>query len=86
MVQAEELYRLLHKRPFEPFRVYLTDGRVFDVRFPEINMIGTSWIRIGILGPGDTSLDPIPDHSVKVPLPLISRLELLPSVPSPAST
>ncbi len=29
-MKPEELYHLLHKRPFEPFRIHLTDGRVFD--------------------------------------------------------
>src|SRR5438876_477697 len=30
IMRPEHLYDLLHKRPFEPFRMYLTDGRVFD--------------------------------------------------------
>ena len=81
MVQAEELYHLLHKQPFGPFRLYLTDGRIFDIRYPDMNMVGTNWIRVGVLDPGETGPDPIADHSVKVPLSLISRLELLSPTP-----
>ncbi len=83
-MQAEEMYHLLHKRPFEPFRIHLSDGRVFDIRYPHMNMVGVTWIHIGVLAPGDTDSDPIPDHTVKVPLSLISKVEPLHSLPTPS--
>ncbi len=83
-MSPEELYHLLHRRPFEPFRVHLTDGRVFDVRYPDMNMVGVSWVIIGVLAPGETNPDPIADHGVKVPLALISRVEPLPASPTAA--
>jgi hypothetical protein len=70
-----ELYDLLHKRPFQPFRIHVKDGRVYDVRFPEMNMVGVSWVLIGVLAPGDTDPDPIPDHTDKVPLSWITKVE-----------
>jgi hypothetical protein len=76
------MYHLLHKRPFEPFRLHLSDGRVFDVRYPEMNMVGVTWVRIGVLAPGETDPDPIPDHTVKVPLSYIVNVEPLPVTPS----
>lgn len=79
-----ELYDLLHKRPFEPFRIHVQDGRVYDVRFPEMNMVGVRWILIGILAPGDTDPDPFPDHMDKIPLSWISKVEPLPTVATAA--
>ncbi len=82
MPQPEELYRMLKRQPFEPFRLHLTDGRVFDIRYPHMNMVGTTWIRIGILAPDDPDPDPVPDHTIKVPIARISRVESLATLPS----
>ena len=79
------LYHMLHTEPFEPFRLHLTDGRGFDIRYSDMNVVGTTWIRIGIVAPDDKDPDPIADHSVKVPLSLISRVERLSAVPTPGS-
>ncbi len=82
-MKPEDLYRMLHQRPFQPFRICLTDGRVFDIRYPKINMVGVSYLIIGIPVPNDP--DPIADHSIKVPLSLLSRVEPLSATPAEAS-
>jgi hypothetical protein len=84
MPLAEELYYRLHEEPFKPFRLHLADGRTFDVLYPRINMVGVNWIYVGVLAPGETDPDPIPDHSVKLHLDQITRVEPLPSS-SPAA-
>jgi hypothetical protein len=58
-----------------PFHVHLTDGRVFDIRYPKINIVGVSYIIIGIPIPNDP--EPIADHSIKVPLSLIKGVKPL---------
>jgi hypothetical protein len=73
----EKLQELLRQRPFQPFRVHLTDGRVYDIQFPEINLLGQSYINIGIPEPNNP--DPFYDRLVYVPLSLISHLEPLPT-------
>jgi len=83
-MRPEDLYRMLHQRPFQPFRLYLTDGRVFDIRYPKINLVGVSYMIIGVPVPNDP--DPIADHSVKVPLSLVSRAEPLSETPAEASS
>jgi hypothetical protein len=83
IMRPEDLYHLLHRRPFEPFRISLTDGRVFDIRYPKINIVGISYIIIGIPIPNDS--DPIADHSVKVPLSLVKGVEMLSETPAPVS-
>jgi hypothetical protein len=40
MKRSEELRHLLRQRPFQPFRVHLTNGKVLDVVCPEISLIG----------------------------------------------
>jgi hypothetical protein len=81
-MEREKLYELLHRRPFQPFCLQLADGRTFEVRFPEINLLGQSYIKIGILEPNDTDL--IPDHLEYVPLAQIIRAEPLPTAVPPS--
>jgi hypothetical protein len=83
-MKPEELYRMLHKRPFEPFRIYLTDGRVFDIRFPEINLVGVSYLILGVPVPNDP--DPVADQFIKVPLSLFDRVEPLSAAPATVSS
>lgn len=40
MVRPEDILEMLRATPFEPFRVYLTDGAVYEVRHPD-RAIGT---------------------------------------------
>jgi hypothetical protein len=73
---AEELYQTLHRKPFQPFRVHLKDGRSYDIRFPEINMVTQVAFIIGIPEPG---ADPFADHSDRIPIPMVDRVECLPA-------
>ncbi len=75
-MDREELQQLLRQRPFQPFRVILTDGRTLDVRHPEMNQLARTFIKIGI--PVPNAPEPTCDHLVYVPLAQIARTELLP--------
>ena len=75
MVTPDDLLRLLRKRPFEPFRVYMTDGRTFDIRYPEMNLVGETFFDIGI--PEKGVEDPFAESAVNVPLDRISRIVML---------
>jgi len=70
-----ELHRLLTQRPFRPFRMVLTDGRSFEVRYPAMNQLGSWFIKVGI--PEPTGPDPICDHAEFVRLAEIARVEPL---------
>ena len=48
MIDAMDLYRILHRKPFQPIRVYLTDGRSYDIRYERNNVVGTNFFAIGI--------------------------------------
>ncbi len=44
----ETILRLLQERPFQPFRIHLSNGIVHVVRHPEQLMIGPSYLLRGI--------------------------------------
>src|SRR5436190_1510625 len=69
----EQLRTLLRQRPFRAFRVHLTDGRVFDVRYPRMNLLAPTFIKIGI--PESNGPDPMCEYTEYVPFTLIARIE-----------
>ncbi|HXG10598.1 MAG TPA: hypothetical protein VNK04_12625 [Gemmataceae bacterium] len=79
----EQLYDLLHRRPFQPFRVHLKDGRVFEIHYPEINLLGQSFIEIGIPEPDNP--DPFAERTVFVLLSQIQQVEPLSGAASSTS-
>jgi hypothetical protein len=38
-MRPEEIRNLLRKEPFTPFRIYVSDGGVFEVKHPEMAML-----------------------------------------------
>jgi hypothetical protein len=73
MIDPVDLYRTLHRKPFQPFRVYLTDGRIFDIRYERNNVVGTTFFAIGIPSCRDPEF--IAERTIRVPLELIDRVE-----------
>jgi hypothetical protein len=45
---AEDLIELLEERPFVPLRLHLADGRVREIRHPEMAIVAQSHVVIGI--------------------------------------
>lgn len=72
---ADQLYQALHRKPFRPFRVHLKDGRTFDIRLPELNMVTQVAFLIGIPEPGP---NPFIDHCERIPIGLVQAVEDLP--------
>jgi hypothetical protein len=52
-----DLVQAIRKRPFEPFRILVSDGGSYDVRHPELVMVGIGAIAIGVPAPGQS--DPV---------------------------
>jgi hypothetical protein len=69
----EELWEQLRKQPFEPFRIYLSDNSAFDVRHPELLMVGRRSAVVGIAPPQQAP--PFYDRTTTVALLHIVRLE-----------
>jgi len=45
---AEELVELLEERPFKPLRLHLADGRMREIRHPEMAVVSKDSVSIGI--------------------------------------
>ena len=74
----EELRDTLRRAPFEPFRLVMTDGIGYDIRHPDLLMVGRRSAVVGLTGdPAQTFYE----RSVKVDLLHIIRLEPLESAP-----
>jgi hypothetical protein len=72
---ARELLRLLRARPFEAFRIYMSDGKHYDIRHPELAIVETSKVIVGV--PGRRGPDePVKDTAI-CSLLHITRVEFL---------
>jgi hypothetical protein len=72
----DEIKEKLQHRPFEPFRIVLDDGTAYEIRHPELLLLGKRSAVIGLTGnPADT----LYDRYITVALLHITRLEPLDS-------
>jgi len=72
-MRPDDLREFTQRRPFLPFRVTLTDGRTYEVRHPELVMVGRSSVVIGLPAPGTD--DVIYDRAVTVSLLHVMQVE-----------
>jgi hypothetical protein len=82
-MRPEDLRDQLRRRPFRPLRLTLTDGRTYEVRHPELAMVGRSTVAIGLARPGDPESNG--DRLVTVPLVEVLRAEPAGSSPTPSA-
>jgi hypothetical protein len=78
-MRAEDLLELLRARPFKPFRLYVTDGRTYDVRHPDQALVLRSRVILPL--PAGSA---VPEGSEHLALIHIIRAEEI--SPSPASS
>jgi hypothetical protein len=50
-VRPDDILQLLRAKPFEPFRIHLSDGSSFEVKHPELAIVERSKVIIGVPGP-----------------------------------
>jgi hypothetical protein len=48
-MRPEDVRGFLTRRPFQPFRLTLTDGRSYDIQHPELAMVGRTTVTLGLL-------------------------------------
>jgi hypothetical protein len=77
----EELQKAARRQPFEPFCLILTTGATYDIRHPDLIMVGSRSAMIGITHQPDKT---VYDYTVKVDFLHIFAIEGLP-VSSPPS-
>ncbi len=76
MVTATDVRQRILQHPFQPFRVYLTDGRRFDVYDPTWNLVADAVLLIGI-SPSDDPQSRLPDRHERIDYRQIARVEPL---------
>jgi len=69
----EDIVEAVRRRPFAPFRITLTEGRTYEVRHPELCMVGRRAVIVGIVSPGRSGERF--DRSVTIDLLHIVKLE-----------
>ncbi len=75
----------LRKRPFEPFRILVSDGTTYEIRHPELVMVGLGAIAIGVPAAGQTQ--PVYERLETVSLGhVVKLLPLTASTAEPAKT
>jgi len=47
-MNAEEIRKVLRLQPFVPLRIYLSDGKTYDVKHPEMVFLTRSEMRVGV--------------------------------------
>ena len=77
-MRPDDIHEFVRRRPFQPFRIPLTDGRTYDIFHPEFAMVGRSTIAVGIPRPGEA----IYDRLVTISLVHVMQIELI----EPAAT
>lgn len=82
-MRSKDLLEHLRRQPFRRFRLVLTDGRMFEIRHPELAMVGGSTVTIALVRPRDP--DSMHDRTVTVPLVDVLRIEPAESSPAPST-
>jgi len=79
-MRPEDILHWLRERPFRPFRLTLSNGVTYEVRHPDLVLVGRSALTIGT--PVAGAAFPIYDRLDSVALVHINQIEPLPSGPS----
>ncbi len=74
-MRPEDILELLRAQPFEPFRVYLSDGAVYEISHPDLAIVQRSKVIVGV--PGPEGADGPAERTVNRALMHITRTELL---------
>ncbi len=45
-MRLQDLRNLVHHRPFQPFRVRMSNGETYEVQHPELVVVGRSWLHL----------------------------------------
>jgi hypothetical protein len=74
-MRPDDIREFLQRKPFQPLRITVADGRCFEVRQRELVMLGRASMVVGIPAPGET--EPIFDRQVLLSLSDVVKMEPL---------
>jgi hypothetical protein len=81
MFSAEEIQSRLREQPFRPFRIVVSEGLRFDIKHPDLVLVGRRDLMIGT---PDPTTPTIYDRIVRVALVHVVALEDAPVTPPPS--
>ena len=64
MVTPEKMLDLITFEPFEPFRISTSDGRMFEIWYPEWIRVGRTSVSVYVADPNDPTAHQWEDYSV----------------------
>ena len=76
----EKLYDQFGRKPFQPLRVHVTDGRTYLIASREFVVVGITYLKIGTQAIGEA--EGICSEIVLVPLDMIEKIEPV-GIPKP---
>jgi hypothetical protein len=76
IMPPDDIREKLDHRPFVPFRIVLSDGTIYEIRHPELLLLGK---RSAVIGLASNPVDREYDRYITVALLHITRLEPLQS-------
>jgi len=74
-LRPDDLLELLRAAPFEPFRIHLSDGAVFEIRHPDMAIVQRSKATVAV--PGPAGPDGPAERTANCALVHITRTEFL---------
>jgi hypothetical protein len=74
-MRSDDVLQMLRARPFQPFRISLSDGQQYEVRHPDNAIVFRSTVLIGV--PGPRGPDGPSERAVTCALMHITRMEAL---------
>ncbi len=81
-MRPEDIREIVHRKPFQSFRLTLTDGRTLDVNHPELIMVGRTTISVGT--PWPEAKERIYDRVVVISILHVMQIEPLESPATPS--
>jgi hypothetical protein len=79
LMRPEDLLELMRAKPFEPFRLQLSDCESFQINHPDMAIVQRSNVTVAV--PGPESPDGPADRTVNCALVHITRTELVNGAP-----
>lgn len=76
MFRPEDIQARLRAKPFQPFRIVGSEGLKFDIKHPDLVLVGNRDVMIGFPGPDNPT---IYDRVTRLALVHIVALEELPA-------
>jgi hypothetical protein len=81
-MRPEELKELIRRRPFVPMRLYMTDGKTYDIRHPDNVLVSRARVDIGVGGEESGIADRVDFVSL---LHVVRVEDLSPAAPTPGN-